>query len=83
MAGATVTTAPEVTYNGSRSGVGAAFPPGNQVGVTNGYFGPNFQFTAPTNGVPEGGGTFLLLGAALVPLGACHFLRRPRCSAKN
>jgi hypothetical protein len=57
----TITTAPGITFTGSRSaqGVGLMFPSGNTQGFPNGCFGPNFQF------VPEPSTTALaLVGAA-------------------
>jgi hypothetical protein len=59
-----VTAASGVTYNGTRSGLGFAFPPGDVFNRPLNYFGPNFQFTtAPT---PDSGSTWalLLLGVA-------------------
>ena len=64
---ATITTAPGVTYDGTRRTVGNTFPAGNFLGFDNGYFGPNFQFIA-ANGVPETGGTIALLLAGVAPL---------------
>ena len=58
-----ITNAPEVTYGQGRFGFGNTLPSV----PTGGEFGPNFQFAGPTNGMPDGGGTFLLLGAALIP----------------
>jgi hypothetical protein len=52
-----VTTASGVTYDGSRDGLGFAFPPDNFAGFSNGDFGPNFQFTS----VPESSTWILLL----------------------
>ena len=52
------------TYNGTRSGLGFAFPAADAFGRPLNYFGPNFQFTtAPT---PDSGSTWtlLLLGVA-------------------
>jgi hypothetical protein len=52
------------TYNGTRSGLGFAFPAADAFGRPLNYFGPNFQFTAaPT---PDSGSTstLLLLGVA-------------------
>jgi hypothetical protein len=67
---ATITTASGVTYNGSRSIGGNAFPPTDTAGVSNSYFGPNFQFTTDLNGngVPEGGSTFILMLGSLAAL---------------
>ena len=81
----TVTTAAEVTFGNQRSstsGSGNVFP--NVASSGNGFFGPNFQFVTSLpngNGVPEGGGTLLLLGAAFGALGIGRFLRRRRCGA--
>ncbi len=61
---ATITTAPGITYVGSRSaqGVGLTFPSGDTQGYTNGDFGPNFQFS----NVPEpSAGALVLAGAGL------------------
>ena len=55
----TITTASGVTYNGSRSRSGFAFPSGNFFGNVNSYFGPNFQFT--TVAIPDSGSTWTLL----------------------
>ena len=56
---ATITTGSGVTYNGSRSAPGFAFPAGNFFGNVNSYFGPNFQFT--TVAIPDSGSTWTLL----------------------
>ena len=53
-----IATASVVTYDGSRSEVGNAFPSGNVWGFSNSYFGPNFQFTTS---VPDSGSTWALL----------------------
>src|ERR1700730_14147453 len=60
---ATVATDPQVTYIDGRSVRGNAFPPTNGFGFPNSYFGPNFQFTIPTNGgsVPDSGSTIFLM----------------------
>jgi hypothetical protein len=63
------------TYGHSRSngfGAGDGFPAG--VSEQLGYFGPNFQFTTPTNGVPEGGSSWILLGIALVGLSVLRWV---------
>ncbi len=60
---ATPTTAAEVTYGGSRQINGDAFTPANPQGFANGYFGPNFQYTA----APEPTAAALLLGGGLLP----------------
>jgi hypothetical protein len=71
-----IATASELTYNGSRSRGGFAFPQGNFFGNLNSYFGPNFQFTTavPT---PDAGSTVSLLGFALFGLAAVR--RKLRC----
>ena len=56
----TITTASGVTYNGSRSRSGFAFPSGNFFGNVNSYFGPNFQFTTAV-ATPDSGSTWVLL----------------------
>jgi len=59
-----VLAASGLTYDGTRSGLGFAFPAGDAFGRPLNYFGPNFQFTtAPT---PDSGSTWtlLLLGVA-------------------
>lgn len=43
---AVITSASGVTYGGSVSDTGWTFPSGNHFGLSNGYFGPNFRFTA-------------------------------------
>jgi len=53
----TLTTASGITYNGSRSARGFAFPARNFFGNVNSYFGPNFQFTT----VADSGSTWALL----------------------
>jgi hypothetical protein len=66
---ATTSTAPGITYDGSRSRFGDAFPAGDVFDLNGGYFGPNFQFNAVA--VPESGATLLwLLGASVIALGA-------------
>ena len=74
-----VTTASGVMYDGTRSGLGNAFPQGNFFFGSNGAFGPNFQFTAPpTNGVPEASATWsLLLLGVTATFGLKSFVRRP------
>ena len=70
----TVTTASGVSYNGSRSTPGNAFPPGDFMGFSNSYFGPNFQFNnVITEPVPELGSSCLLL---LLGLTATATLKR-------
>jgi len=70
-----ITTASGVTYNGSRSEIGFAFPTGDVLGASNSYFGPNFQFTTATT-VPDTATTCYLLGLSLMGLA---FLRRKLC----
>ncbi len=67
---ATITTASQVTYNGSRLASGFNFPPGDDGNLPNSYFGPNFQFTTDLNGngVPEGGSTLFFMLASLAVL---------------
>ena len=59
-----VVAASGLTYDGTRSGLGFAFPAGDAFGRPLNYFGPNFQFTAPP--IPDSGSTsaLLLLGVA-------------------
>ena len=70
----TITPASGVTYNGSKSEGGFAFPTGDIFSEPNSYFGPNFQFTVPT---PDAGSTVSLLGCAL--LGLAVLRRKLRC----
>jgi hypothetical protein len=59
-----VVAASGLTYDGTRSGLGFAFPASDAFGRPLNYFGPNFQFTAaPT---PDSGSAWalLLLGVA-------------------
>jgi protein with PEP-CTERM/exosortase system signal len=65
----TITTASGISYNGSRSRGGFAFPQGNFFGNVNSYFGPNFQFTVAVP-APDAGSTVSLLGLALFGLAA-------------
>ena len=68
-----ISTAPGVTYAGSRSIAGNAFPPTDALAIPNSYFGPNFQFTSPTS-APDTGSTFgLLFLSSIVLLGANRF----------
>lgn len=62
---ATITTASGVTYQGSKSEFGNAFPSGDQYSQPNSFFGPNFQFTTA---VPDAGNTFLLMLGSVVAL---------------
>jgi protein with PEP-CTERM/exosortase system signal len=62
-----ITTASELTYNGSRSRSGFGFPQGNFFGNVNSYFGPNFQFTTAVP-APDSGSTVSLLGFTLLGL---------------
>jgi VPDSG-CTERM motif len=67
---ASITSASGVSYVGSRSARNLfVFPTGDAFGFSNGYFGPNFQFTTavPT---PDSGFTVSLLGFALLGLAA-------------
>lgn len=69
--GATITTVPGVAYNGSRfiQADPIAYPPGDQYGSADSYFGPNFQATVV---VPEPSAWMLVslgaTGAGLVAL---------------
>jgi hypothetical protein len=72
---AAITSASGVSYGGSTSDVGLTFPSGNFFGLSSGYFGPNFQFTAATS-VPDTAITFFLFGLSLMGLA---FLRRKLC----
>jgi hypothetical protein len=76
----TITTAPGVTYDGSRSGLGFAFPPGDVIILTNSYFGPNFQFTAPTS-TPDSGSTWALLMLGVSATFGLNLLLRRRSEA--
>ena len=72
----TITTVPGVTYDGSRSINSNAFPPADVSSNSNSYFGPNFQFTAPTS-VPDSGSTWMLLLLGLTAtFGLKFFVRR-------
>jgi hypothetical protein len=64
-----------ITYDGSRSGEGNAFPGTDEFQLPNSYFGPNFQFTTTTS-VPDTGTTCSLFGLSLTGLA---FLRRRLC----
>jgi len=65
---ASITSASGISYVDIRSANGFVFPSGS-LGQSNGYFGPNFQFTTavPT---PDSGSTISLLGFALLGLAA-------------
>lgn len=71
-----VTTAPQIKYITSRFDGGStlAFPT-TAGAFAEGMFGPNFQFTAGSNSVPEPGALALALGLA-VPGGAALIWRR-------
>jgi hypothetical protein len=73
----TITTDSGVTYNGSRSARGFAFPPGNFFGNANSYFGPNFQFTTPV-ATPDSGSTSALLLLAVTAVLGLHLLLHAR-----
>jgi hypothetical protein len=75
ISAATISTASEVTYAGSRFAIGDAFPTGDAGDNPNSYFGPNFQFTSATT-VPDTGTTCSLFGLSLTGLA---FLRRKLC----
>jgi hypothetical protein len=68
VSSAAISTAPGVTYAGSRATVGNGFPSTDAFNLPNSYFGPNFQFTTP--GVPDSGSTVSLLGFGLLGLAA-------------
>jgi hypothetical protein len=70
-----ISTAPGVTYAGSRTIAGNAFPPTDALALPDSYFGPNFQFTT-TSSIPDTGMTASLLGLSLTGLA---FLRRKLC----
>ena len=61
----TVTTAPGVMYGDAREGstTGNVFPDFVLSGT--GVWGPNFQFVAATNGVPESGSAWILMASSL------------------
>jgi hypothetical protein len=61
--GTSIVTDPRVTYNGSRSTSSNAFPPGNQFGQSNSYFGPSFEIAAPTVTPEPASITLAALGA--------------------
>ena len=73
-----VTTAPGVTYGQALEGTttGNIFPTFVLSGT--GVWGPNFQFTAATNGVPETGSSCVLLASALATLFGLRFIFRIR-----
>jgi hypothetical protein len=71
-------TATGVTYTGKRIADGNVFPAGSAGDdLKNEYFGPNFQFTAPTNAVPESGGTILLMVVAIAVLVTLNAIKSP------
>jgi hypothetical protein len=70
--GQSITSAPGVSYVGSRSEEGFVFPTGDTGDFPNAYFGPNFQFT-----VPDSGSTVSLLGFVL--LGLASLRRKLGC----
>lgn len=69
LVGATITSAPRITYGTSRSidGGSITFPTTDAHGNGNSYFGPNFTFDVPV--VPEPS-TYALLGFGLIGLAA-------------
>lgn len=75
----TVSTASGVTYIGSRREHGSGFPPGDISPVPNSWFGPNFQFTAPTT-VPDAASTWMLLLLGVTATLGLNFLLRRRAS---
>ena len=71
-----ITTVSQISYDGGKITAGNGFPatdrPDN--GLNDGMFGPNFKILdQATNGVPEGGGTLLLMFGSL---GALLIVRR-------
>ena len=73
---ATISPASGLTYAGSRFAIGDAFPTGDAGGNTNSYFGPNFQFTAPTS-LPDAGCTCTLaLIGVMTTFGLNSLLRK-------
>lgn len=75
LASAVAGTSP-VTYTGSRSETGNAYPAGDAFSLSNSYFGPNFQFTVSS--VPDRGSTLGLFVLALGALFAATRLRSLR-----
>jgi hypothetical protein len=72
-----MSTAPVLTYTGSRSVFGNAFPTGDPDNNPNSYFGPNFQFTlVPSVSDASLTWTLLLLGLMTV-LPLTRLLRQP------
>ena len=79
ISAATISPASGVTYAGSRLANGDAFPIGDAGGNPNSYFGPNFQFTAPTS-VPDAGYTCTLLMIGLMATFGLNSLLRKRAA---
>ena len=81
----TITTAPGVTYGGSRSINGNAFPTGDPFNPTpNSYFGPNFQFSpqaAPVQALNISGRVFVQLNDKVAHLRVHHSGRRGQASS--
>lgn len=69
--GATITTAPGITYNGSAVSGANAFSFPSEPGQGNSYFGPNFEFS----NVPEPATIGLLIFGGL---SACGLVRKKR-----
>ena len=76
ISAATIWPASGVTYAGSRFAIGDAFPTAAG-GNPNSYFGPNFQFTAPTS-VPDAGSTCMLVLIGLTATFGLNSLLRKR-----
>jgi hypothetical protein len=74
-----IATASGVTYDGSRLGLGFAFPPGDIGGFANSYFGPNFEFTTVTT--PDSGSTWALLLLAVTAVLGLQLLLPRRSEA--
>jgi hypothetical protein len=77
ISAATISPASGVTYTGSRFAIGDAFPTGDAGSNPNSYFGPNFQFTAPTS-VPDAGSTCTLVLLGLTATFGLNSLLRKR-----
>ena len=75
-----ITTASWVTYDGSRAGIGFAFPPGDVLFSPNSHFGPNFQFTTRTS-VPDASSTSMLLLLGVGATFGLNFLLQRRSQA--